>query len=213
MDSHEEVHDHVGRVCPPPTIERGVKEVISLGVLCFLLWIIVEGLVHGAASLTMAGVPIAVCFFILIFCWLIIGYCEGMQVSICTLENLDYRPYAQHYKTGCKVMDDVIGLNKGVKRFICGRQLFLTFFAFLTAQVTTFPGLEEGMVPEWIMIVFIDTGFVGALTTLIIAQTLFEIVAADFPVQFNCLPGLRHLMWAQLGVEYTGICDASCVSL
>lgn len=76
--------------------------------------------------------------------------------------------------------------GRNVERFLVGRQFFVIFVVYLTAQITTFPDLPmlKDALPGWAYIVFIDTGLPGALTVLAFGQLLPQLVAATHPASF-----------------------------
>ena len=72
-------------------------------------------------------------------------------------------------------------------RFLVGRQFFVIFVVYLTAQVTTFPALGLP-IPYWIEVAVIDTGFPGVLVVMAIGQLMPQLMAASNPVWFMQLP-------------------------
>eukprot|EP01052_Picozoa_sp_SAG31_P019571 SAG31_NODE_1432_length_8373_cov_8.838289_6_plen_82_part_00 len=78
-------------------------------------------------------------------------------------------------------------MSEKCARFLVGRQFFVIFVVYLTAQVTTFPNLELP-VPYWIQLVIFDTGFPGVLVVMAIGQLMPQLMAASDPAWFMQLP-------------------------
>ena len=107
---------------------------------------------------------------------ILLAYLEGLQVAILALEhtNIDglrERYPRAHVTHALSTAHD--GLN--VQRFLVGRQFFVVFVVFLCAQLTTYPELPKGGVPDWLFITIIATGLPGALVVLAFGQLMPQV--------------------------------------
>jgi hypothetical protein len=96
------------------------------------------------------------------------------------------------------------GLN--VQRFLIGRQFFVVFVVFLSAQLTTYPTLELPL-PSWLFTFLIETGLPGCLVVLAFGQLMPQLVASTHPITMMGLPFSwatiqMALMFETLGVTH-----------
>ena len=74
-----------------------------------------------------------------------------------------------------------------VERFLMGRQVFVVVLVFFAAKLTTIY-IKEGdnflfPAPWWFRTIFLETGILGCIVLVIIAQLMPQIVAAKYPVR------------------------------
>lgn len=135
--------------------------------------------------------------------WCCVADLEGLQVAILALERvpnsrLASRPRAQHlHRLSVK--------GKNVQRFLVGRQFFVVFVVYLSAQLTTYPTLPDMGMPAWVFTVLIQTGLPGALVVLAFGQLMPQLIAATHPIAFMNLPGSYAVVWIALTLERVGI--------
>ena len=92
--------------------------------------------------------------------------------------------------------DRFVGDN--VERFLMGRQVCVVFLVFFAAKLTTIY-VEEGEdflfpTPWWFKAIFLESGILGCIVLVIIAQLMPQIVAAKFPVREPSTPFTFHAL-------------------
>merc|ERR1711937_397526 len=134
----------------------------------------------------------------------------GLQIAILNLERANAerfkhlnRAYVNH-----KLATRHHGLN--VQRFLVGRQFFVVFVVFLSAQLTTYSDLTWD-IPRSLFILIIDTGFPGVMVVLSFGQLMPQLVAATHPITFMNIPGAWIVIKIALGFEAIGITHFSWV--
>ena len=158
---------------------------------------------HNYAALP--GHP-AVHYSLFFFVLVLLGYLEGLQVAILALERVDGASFRTSHPRAFvvhRLSTAQGGLN--VQRFLVGRQFFVVFVVFLCAQLTTFPTLSKDGWPNWLFILIIDTGLVGALVVLAFGQLMPQLVAATHPVALMNLPGAWSVVQLALCFESLGV--------
>jgi len=178
-----------------------IRYILSTGLSLTMLLVIVWGIGIGEAVLP--GPPV-VHYIIFIFCVILLAYLEGLQVAILALEGMSSDAFSEHYPRAAQLHDKV-NEGKNVRRFLIGRQFFVIFVVYLTAQVTTFPDLPRLGIPDVIFFIFIQTGLPGALIVLAFGQLLAQLIAATHPVHILNLPGAMWVLYLTLGLEYSGV--------
>lgn len=73
-----------------------------------------------------------------------------------------------------------------MERFLIGRQVIVASLVYFAAKLTTIY-IEEGEqflfhAPKWFRSIFLETGILGCIVLIIIAQLTPQIVAAKYPV-------------------------------
>ena len=81
-----------------------------------------------------------------------------------------------------------------MERFLMGRQVFVVFLVFFAAKLTTIY-IKEGddflfPAPWWFRTIFLETGILGCIVLVIIAQLMPQIVAAKYPVKNQETPSV-----------------------
>jgi uncharacterized membrane protein len=176
-----------------------------LTLACLILIIYAVG--YGYAPLE--GHP-AVLYGIFVFCVTLLGMLEGLQIAILELERAN-RERFRHMKRAYfnhKLATRHNGLN--VQRFLVGRQFFVVFVVFLSAQITTYSTLELP-IPKWLFVFIIETGLPGVLVVLSFGQLMPQLVAATHPITFMDLPGSWLVIKIALTFESMGITHFSWV--
>jgi len=163
--------------------------------------VIVYGI--GDNHATFPGPPPAH-FAILIFCVVLLAYLEGLQVAILALETVDPEVFEETHPRAC-ALHKMVNEGKNVQCFLVGRQFFVIFVVYLTAQVTTYPSFPDLGMPEALFIVLIETGLPGALTVLAFGQLFTQLIAATHPVQMMNVIGAYQVTQLALGLQYIGI--------
>ncbi len=188
---------------------------ISLVLLIFALVVTIAALFEGKTTMW-ESVPnvVAVLLFVLLMC--VVGLLEGMQIAFFAVSKLpeDERGDSYWAKKTCGLL--FRGDAHNLSGFMIGRQLCVVSCMFFIARVTSFnidPGAGDATL--WGMPtaaqIFLNTGFLGALITTILASIAWQLVASAFPVAFLSSPFTYALLRLCLFLESTGICNGSYV--
>jgi uncharacterized membrane protein len=180
-----------------------VSTLLTIASLILIIYAIAAGLAP------LEGHPI-VLYSLFVFSVSLLGMLEGLQIAILNLERANAerfkhlnRAYVNH-----KLATRHHGLN--VQRFLVGRQFFVVFVVFLSAQLTTYSDLTWN-IPRWLFILIIDTGFPGVMVVLSFGQLMPQLVAATHPITFMNIPGAWGVIKIALGFEAIGITHFSWV--
>lgn len=185
--------------CVCNTFRHVMSTILTLGSL---------GLIGYCIAMDFAALPghPALHYVLFVFSLVLLAYLEGLQVAILALEHITpstipakcVRARASHaLATGQR------GLN--VQRFLVGRQFFVVFVVFLSAQLTTYPGLPKDSLPQWLYVAVINTGLPGALVVLAFGQLMPQLVAATHPMTVMNLVGAKQVIMLALGFEFVGV--------
>jgi hypothetical protein len=192
---------------PMKAMFDGVRNVFSTILTLSCLVIIVYAIANGHAKLP--GHP-AILYAIFVFVVTLLGFLEGLQICILALERVNgelfahrKRAYANH-----KLATRYDGLN--VQRFLIGRQFFVVFVVFLSAQLTTYPTLELPL-PSWLFTFLIETGLPGCLVVLAFGQLMPQLVASTHPITMMGLPFSYATIQMALLFETMGVTHFSWV--
>jgi len=180
-----------------------LSTVLTVACICLIIYAI------GAGYAPLEGHPI-VLYTIFVFCVSLLGMLEGLQIAILNLERAN-RERFRHMKRAYfnhKLATRYNGLN--VQRFLVGRQFFVVFVVFLSAQITTYSTLSLP-IPKWLFIFIIETGLPGVLVVLSFGQLMPQLVAATHPVTFMNIPGSWLVIKIALLFEALGITHFSWV--
>jgi hypothetical protein len=113
---------------------------LTLGALGLIIFCI------GADYAALPGHP-ALHYFLFLFSIILLAYLEGLQVAILALEHVTPNSIPKNMpraRASHKLATAYKGLN--VQRFLIGRQFFVVFVVFLSAQLTTYPGKSRNFV-------------------------------------------------------------------
>jgi len=95
-----------------------------------------------------------------------------------------------------------------------GRQVVVILISFCLGRLTTLKeNIDIWWIPNWIQIGFLQTGFFGALIVIILGHLVPQVIAAENPVQFLNIGGvrfqlMRFILYFTLFIEWTGIIHA-----
>ncbi|NKI34177.1 hypothetical protein HFP89_03230 [Wenzhouxiangella sp. XN79A] len=188
---------------------------MSLVLLIFAFVITLAALFEGKTTMW-ESVPnvAAVVVFFLLMC--VVGLLEGMQIAFFAVSKLpeDERGDNVWAKKTCRLL--FRGDAHNLSAFMIGRQLCVVSCMFFIARVTSFdidPGAGDATlwgIPAWAQI-FLNTGFLGALITTILASIAWQLVASAFPIAFLSNPFTYVLLRLCLALKATGICNGAYV--
>lgn len=188
---------------------------MSLGLLIFAFVVTLAALFEGKTTMW-DSVPnaAAVVLFFLLMC--VVGLLEGMQIAFFAVAKLPGDERGDNFwaKKTCGLLFH--GDAHNLSGFMVGRQLCVVSCMFFIARVTSFdidPGAGDPTL--WGMPaaaqVFLNTGFLGALVTTVLASIAWQLVASAFPIAFLSNPFTYVLLRICLSLEATGICNGSYV--
>jgi len=135
---------------------------------------------------------------------------EGLQICILALERVNGDLFAHRKRafSNHKLATRYDGLN--VQRFLIGRQFFVVFVVFLSAQLTTYPTLELPL-PSWLFTFLIETGLPGCLVVLAFGQLMPQLIASTHPITMMGLPFSYGTIQMALMFEAMGVTHFSWV--
>ena len=188
---------------------------MSLALLVFALFVTLFALFDGKTTMW-DGVPnsVAVLVFLLLMC--VVGLLEGMQIAFFAVSKLPEDERGSNYwaiKT-CKILFH--GDAHNLSGFMIGRQLCVVSCMFFIARVTSFDvDPNAGDATLWGISstaqALLNTGFLGALITTILASVAWQLLASAFPIAFLSNPFTYSLLRLCLFLEGTGVCNGSYV--
>lgn len=187
----------------------------SLALLVFAFVVTIAALFEGKTTMW-DSVPnaVAVLLFFLLMC--VVGLLEGMQIAFFAVSKLpeDERGDSYWAKKTCGLLFQ--GDAHNLSGFMIGRQLCVVSCMFFIARVTSFDiDPSSGDSTLWGIStaaqMFLNTGFLGALITTILASIAWQLVASAFPIAFLSSPFTYVLLRLCLFLEATGICNGSYV--
>lgn len=188
---------------------------LSLALLIFALVITLAALFDGKTTMwdDVPNVAAVIVFFFLIC---VVGFLEGMQIAFFAVSKLpeDERGDNVWAKKTCRLL--FRGDAHNLSAFMIGRQLCVVSCMFFIARVTSFdidPGAGDATLwgmPAWAQVI-LNTGFLGALVTTILASIAWQLVASAFPIAFLSNPFTYVLLRLCLALKATGICNGAYV--
>jgi len=144
--------------------------------------------------------------FILVL-WLL-GVMEGLQIALVELKRANPDSYKDIYPTAYK-LGQAASSGDNTEKFLMGRQVFVVCLVFFAAKLTTIHGKNEDgflfYVPDWLQVIFLETGLLACVLVVIVAQLMPQIVASLYPVQFLELVVMRPAYYACIALEFCGI--------
>lgn len=188
---------------------------MSLALLILALVITLAALFAGKTTMW-DSVPnaAAVVIFLVLMC--VVGLLEGMQIAFFAVAKLPEDERGDNFwaKKTCRLLFQ--GNAHNLSAFMIGRQLCVVSCMFFIARVTSFdidPGAGDATlwgIPAGAQL-FLNTGFLGALITTILASIAWQLVASAFPIAFLSNPFTYVLLRLCLSLKATGICNGAYV--
>lgn len=139
---------------------------------------------------------------------------EGLQVSAiaCAKMNThEFKARAPHAYRTC----EILYTGRNMQAFLVGRQFMVAMMMVLLARVTGYAGSEGVLVDgtDWGMGAgfnegLLQTGFLGAILVVNVAQLASQVTASIFPIQFINNRLLTWLLQLMLFIEATGVVNA-----
>lgn len=190
---------------------------LSVAAVIFSTVFIIKGLAQSQTNATSgagwrklpgyAAVLVGLLFLFIMAC------AEGMQVSALALAKTHTASFKntspKAYNT-CKLFF----AGRNMNAFLVGRQLFVAMMMVLLGRVFSYTG-SEGDIPgdDWGMGAgfnegLLQTGFLGAIMVVNVAQLASQVLASIFPIAFINNYFLNVLLRIMLLVEFSGIVNS-----
>eukprot|EP00607_Mallomonas_marina_P010404 CAMPEP_0182422028 /NCGR_PEP_ID=MMETSP1167-20130531/7600_1 /TAXON_ID=2988 /ORGANISM="Mallomonas Sp, Strain CCMP3275" /LENGTH=326 /DNA_ID=CAMNT_0024599731 /DNA_START=563 /DNA_END=1543 /DNA_ORIENTATION=- len=171
------------------------------------VFLILLGISRGHAILP---APIGACYVVLIIFLGLLFYLEGLMICIVATQFWDKETFKELYPRAY-MLHELVNRPENLKRFIIGRQFFTVLSNIMLAEVTAFPSWRHQTWNPAGFYAIIQSGLIGALTTLAFAQLCPELLAAEFPLRFMNMYGSFMVVRICLFIESIGIGHCSWV--
>ena len=143
---------------------------------------------------------------------------EGMQVSALALATVPSREYKKRAPLAYRTCQ-LFYAGRNMQAFLVGRQFMCAMMMVLLARVTSYAGAEGELVGtcgDWGFGAgfnkgLLQTGFLGSLLVVNVAQLASQIVASIFPVSMINNSFIYVILRIQLLIEASGICNSCWV--
>jgi len=169
-------------------------------VTCYAIWAQKTSMWQGVPGWASLIIFVMVLFFL--------GVLEGLQIALVELKRQEPESYKNSHPKAYKLGQYAMK-GDNIERFLMGRQVFVVCLVFFSAKLTTIHGNSESgflfYVPDWVQVMFLETGLLACMVVVIIAQLMPQIVASLYPTQFLELVVMRPVYWACILLETTGI--------
>lgn len=151
-------------------------------------------------------------FLLIVLCLVLLAYVEALHYACVAVEKWDMEPYEQEYPKAVRSWR-LVNTPEKVKKFLMGRQFFVIFVVFLIAQNTTYPGIPKNFagLPQWMVLIFIQTGLPGVCLILTIGQLISQIFIEEYTVHMFNYYGVEFIIRLSLFVEWIGVTHTSWV--
>nr|AOW69265.1 silicon transporter beta [Diaphanoeca grandis] len=219
----------------PKTIFYYLKVFMSITLVVFGLVCVLVGLFTKQTNATNGKgwelLPGWAAFLVTLFFMFVIGCCEGFQIAAMKLASKSTSELKVNYKQAYRTTQTLFA-GRNLQAFLVGRHVFVAMMMVLLGRVTGFArpcpdapiDASTGFpidptdgnydsecifnFPEWFMKGFMQSGIIGAIVVVNIAQLSFRMFAAGFPVIFINNRLMFFLLKVCLFVEATGIVNS-----
>jgi len=145
--------------------------------------------------------------------------CEGMQVGLLALAKTPSNQYKKRAPLAYRTAQ-LCFAGRNMQAFLVGRQFCCAMLMVLLARVTSYAGTEGELVGtcgDWGMGAgfnkgLLQTGFLGSLLVVNVAQLASQIVASIFPVSMINNTFIYLILRLHLLIEASGICNSCWVN-
>ena len=156
-----------------------------------------------------AAVILAIFFLFIMAC------AEGIQVSILAMNETDYEEHRAESPKAVRILDKIYKKQRNMSAFMVGRQFFVALMMIMLGKCLSYAGAagvfvtgsDWGM-PMWFNEWLLQTGFIGAVFVVNVAQLATQVTASIFPISFINNSFLYALQLAMLAVEASGVINA-----
>ena len=156
-----------------------------------------------------AAVILAIFFLFIMAC------AEGIQVSILAMNEKNYDEFRQKAPKACRILDCIYNKQRNMSAFMVGRQFFVALMMIMLGKCLSYAGGDGNLVdgddwgmPMWFNEWLLQTGFIGAVFVVNVAQLATQVTASIFPISFINNHFLYFLQQAMLLVESSGVINA-----
>merc|ERR1719336_1094989 len=190
---------------------------LSVFAVCFSALFVIKGIALGQTNATEGAgwerLPGAVAVLVSLFFIFMLASAEGIQVSVIALATVPGHTYKDRcplaYRTAALALK-----GRNMSAFLAGRQFLTAMNMVLLARVTSYAGkdgeLNEG--GDWGMGEFfntyLQTGFVGAILVVNVAQLASQVTASIFPIAVINNHFMYWILVLMLFIEQLGIINA-----
>lgn len=177
-----------------------LKQIWSIFVFLFVFYFIVGGIVIGKSNLIRHSNPIFP-LSLLVFLIFMLASLEGLQIAVTTLRLKDLESIKDKYPRAARLQKKFKDVQI-TNNFLAGRQLLVIVVVFFTAQLTSFPNLNNfpftsivfpSFIPYFITRIFFKLGVLGALFVLWTGQLFPQFVANKNPQWFLNIYGMGNI--------------------
>ena len=160
-------------------------------------------------------------YLLLVVCLVTLFYLEGLMIAIVATQRLHMQSYLLTHTVPprgvelhnlCNISEpgtfNYENKMNNVKKFIMGRQFLTVCIVFVITQITVLsraPSLEDTIILNELIIVFLKSGIAGALVTLTFSQLLPQLLASEQSWSFMSHRGSFFVVLASLATEASGI--------
>lgn len=207
---------------PAKAMRKGVgyygKCALSVGAVAFSATFTIKGIARSQTNATTGagwgGLPGAAAVVISLLFIFMLACAEGMQVALVALATCDVERFKERsplaYRT-CQLA--FRGTN--MRAFLVGRQFLTAMNMVLLARVTSYAGAEGVLLPggDWNLgrgfnAGLLQTGFLGAVLVVNVAQLASQVTASIFPVAVINNHVMKWTLQLTLLIEFVGIVNA-----
>jgi len=191
----------------------------SVGLVIFGGIFLFKGLVMAQTGATQGAgwenLPGWAAVVLAIFFLFIMACAEGIQVSILAMNEKNYDEYRDKAPKAVRILDCIYTKQRNMSAFMVGRQFFVALMMIMLGKCLSFAGGEGHLVdgddwgmPMWFNEWLLQTGFLGAIFVVNVAQLATQVTASIFPISFINNHFLFFLQQAMLLVEASGVINA-----
>mmetsp|Transcript_36600 Transcript_36600/g.53599 ORF Transcript_36600/g.53599 Transcript_36600/m.53599 type:complete len:503 (+) Transcript_36600:2-1510(+) len=185
-----------------------VKNVYSTILLIFSI-VIVMGLIFTEQTKLAQDVHPALAFVVLWGLILWLGMVEGGQASLVGLAPINFELYKDSHPT-TYISTKVCHVGDNLDRYLMGRQFMVIFIAFcINMAGAPVGGAELWGLPQWIIDVFLVTGFAMILFTCMIGQLATQVNASHCMLDYINSYFAVFTFYTAMAIEFSGLMHVS----
>ena len=196
--------------------------ILSVCAVIFSFVFIVKGLAYKQTNATtgvgwenLPGWAAVICTLVFLFT---LACAEGMQVSALALAKVPSHEYKKRAPLAYRTTQ-LLYAGRNMQAFLVGRQFLCAMMMVLLARVTSYAGEDGRLVgngDDWGMGAgfnkgVLQTGFLGAVLVVNVAQLASQIVASIFPVAMINNSFIYVLLHLMLFIETSGVVNSCWV--
>jgi len=146
----------------------------------------------------------------------VLAFCEGTQIALMLLEKVNGREIPDDICCSARVKRTHQLAQNNTERYLLGRQIFVTGIVFMVAKMIGMKSIFAAAVQEafgetfgsqTLVLMFVNTGFAGALIVLAFGQLVPQLIVTTTPLlQYQLFP-TYEIIWLQLFCERLGVAE------